>query len=682
LVALCAAACGGGEIDGAVTSSSTGAGGSAGAATTPTGTHVSMDFTLAGGFWSAPFPSDARVHADGTVDTTGFPDPTNNALVHRVLALVEGKRGFGVTSGVFFSLDGPLADGQLPDVHQSVAAPSPVFLVSVDPAAADHGTRYPLRAGFSVDGGPFGAPNLLALLPQQGIPLRPGTLYAAVVTRDLRDASGAPLVPSTAMSRLAQKQRPEGMSDLALAAHEKAIVGLKALGVDVSRIAAMTAFTTDDPTKPLQAVLADALARPTPAPIAPFVPLEVFDEYCVFQSTVKMPVYQNGTPPYADVGGRWTFDAAGKPILDHEEDAHVFVTVPRAPMPAAGWPAVVFSRTGGGGDRPLVDRGPQPATGKPALVAGTGPALHFARAGFAGVQIDGPLGGPLRNPSGQDEQFLVFNVANPAGLQDNVRQSAVELALAAHITAKLSIDVSTCPGASPKASFDAGNLALMGHSMGATIAPLAIAFEPLYRALLLSGAGGSWIENVIDKKEPTEVKGKIEVLLAIIKSGYHLHELDPLLTMFQWAAEGADPPVYGRHIVTEPTGGKPRSVLMMQGIVDHYILPSIANASTLSFGLDLAGGSIDAMTPELASFVPAASLVDLAGRSSIPLPAQGNVGMSTAVVVQHPGDGIEDGHEVVFQTDPPKKQYRCFLASLLKGVPKVPVRGPATDPCE
>jgi hypothetical protein len=47
------------------------------------------------------------------------------------------------------------------------------------------------------------------------------------------------------------------------------------------------------------------------------------------------------------------------------------------------------------------------------------------------------------------------------------------------------------------------------------------------------------------------------------------------------------------------------------------------------------------------------------------------------VVTQNPGDGIEDGHEVVFQTAGPKHQYSCFLKGLIEGVPVVPVTGTA-----
>ena len=683
MIALLVGACSGGELDLAPPAPAPAMQAQPPADEGGSGTRLAMDFALAGGFWSAPFPSDARVHADGSVDVDAFPDPTDNPLVHRLHGMLAGERGFATTAAIFFSADAPLADAGLPDVHATVAKGSPIFVVSVDESASDHGVRYPVSARFDIDGGPFGAPNLLTLLPVQGIPLRPKTTYAAVVMRDLLDASRASLAVSPSLAKLRKGERPAGMSDAAFLTHGRALAGLSALGVDVARIAGLTVFTTGDPTAPLERVLGDARARPTPKPLAPFVTDEVFPDFCVFHTSVKMPVYQTGTPPYDSEGGAWSFDAAGTPILDHEDEARIVVTIPRQAMPSAGYPAVIMSRTGGGGDRPLVDRGPQPATGKDALAPGTGPALHFARAGFAGVSIDGPLGGPFRNPKMLDEQFSVFNVANPPALRDNVRQSAVELALAAHVLDELAIDVASCPGASGPARFDAGMTALMGHSMGATISPLAIAFEPRFRALLLSGAGGSWIENVIDKKHPIAVRGVAEVLLGLTKLGYHLHEHDPILSMFQWALEGADPPIYGRSIVrSPPAGAAPRSVLMMQGIVDHYILPSIANATSLSIGLDLADGSLDAATPELASFTPLATLLDLVDRAPRALPVAGNVAGATAVVIQYREDGLEDGHEVVFQTDSPKKQYRCFLASLRAGLPRVPVRGAVDDACD
>jgi hypothetical protein len=148
---------------------------------------------------------------------------------------------------------------------------------------------------------------------------------------------------------------------------------------------------------------------------------------------------------------------------------------------------------------------------------------------------------------------------------------------------------------------------------------------------------------------------------------------DPLLSLFQWACESADPPVYSRHVTLEPTVGPPRHVLMMQGIVDHYILPPIADAESLSLGLDLAGPELDDTPPEIAGLAPLGPLLGLVGRSSVALPVSLDLRSKS---------GVEDGHEVVFQTAGPKHQYSCFLKGLIEGVPVVPVTGTAAhEPC-
>jgi hypothetical protein len=213
----------------------------------------------------------------------------------------------------------------------------------------------------------------------------------------------------------------------------------------------------------------------------------------------------------------------------------------------------------------------------------------------------------------------------------------------------------------------------MGHSTGAWIGVIALATEPLFTAGIYSGAGGSWIENVLYKEKPLMVKMFAEVLLDYIADQREVSEHDPALSFVQWAAEGSDPQVYasqaGQH------------VLMMQGIVDHYILPRIANAVSLSLGLDLAGPSLDAGHPELGAQDPVGAMLAYSGGAARGLPVSGNqaAGMRTRVVTQHVEDGVEDGHETVFQTAPPKTEYRCFLQTLAAtGVPTVPARG---GPC-
>jgi hypothetical protein len=649
------------------------------AAQVPTGdVQVQMDFSRAGGFYDAPFPSTELQQDDGHMNVSGFPNPAHLTIINQALALIgRDADGFALTSGVFFSLSGTIDRTQLPDVNGSLAPDAHVFLISTD-----DGERVPVHTDFLEDGGPFGAPNLLSLLPYQGVPLKPKSQYAAVVCAELLDTTGGRLQIAPAVEALARNVVPAGLTDVQ---GQEYLAGYRAAaGVSGDcTVAGLAVFTTGAPAEGMSRFTAAALQLPPPVPGA-FTAEEVFDDYCVYSTTIDMPDYQQGKSPYASTGGDWRVDAQGQPQPPHFETSKLFVTIPRAPMPVDGYPLVTFVRTGAGGDRPLVDRGVQPKTGQPAIVPGTGPAREFARVGYAGAQVDGPIGG-LRNSTHGNEDFLIFNVANLSALRDNVRESALELVVLSQVLDTLQIDSHACPGAPALTKFDPVKRALMGHSMGATIAPLTMAVDPRLQAVILSGEGGSYIENVLYKQLPLAVLPVANNLLHYTDRS--VTENDPAMSLVQWAVESSDPPVYTDFVIRHPQyRGTPAHVLMLQGIVDHYILPNIANASSLSFGLDLAGPAVDDPSrPGLAGQTPIVTVLPLSGRKQISYPASCNLTVGrdcvTGVLTQHLGDGIEDGHEVVFQTEPPKHQYRCFLKSLLTGAPTVPADAAADAPC-
>jgi hypothetical protein len=635
-------------------------------------------------FFAAPWPSDDLRKADGTVDMTAFPDPNQTSLAEQAVALVSrDAHGFAEAGAVFFTLTGTLDPVRLPSMMATTQPGSSVFLVAVDATSPDYMKPYPIDVEFATDGGPFGAPNMLSLLPLQGAPLRPATKYAAVV---LKNVASPALGASQAMSDLVAGRVPASLPAAAASEYASALAAVTGSGISADDIAALSVFTTDAPLSSFQAVVTDILAQPRPVPSA-FVKTDDFPDYCVYRSTVAMPDYQEGTPPFDSTGGDWTFDATGKPVLQRNEPAWFDVTVPKQAIPSNGFPTVVFVRAGGGTNRPLVDRGAEATNGGPAIVPGSGPALEFARVGYAGVEIDGPLEG-LRNTTNGNEDFLIFNVFNGDALRDNVRESAVELVLQAHMLDSISFDVSDCAGATGTMKFDTSQMAIMGHSMGASILPLAFAFEPRFQAAILSGAGASWVENILYKQMPLDVAPAIGLLLHYPSLHATLTDHDPALTLLQWAIEPADSQVYARGILREPpAGAAPRHVLMEQGIVDHYILPPIADAISAPLGLDLAGPELDTMSAELSAMpgmTPVSATFPFSGRSTTTYPVHQNFGgVSTAVLVQNWSDGIEDGHEVIFQTDPPKYQYKCFLASLLTGAPSVPDGAGMTDdaPC-
>ncbi|MBL8954392.1 MAG: hypothetical protein JNK82_26680 [Myxococcaceae bacterium] len=190
----------------------------------------------------------------------------------------------------------------------------------------------------------------------------------------------------------------------------------------------------------------------------------VFNEFCVFKSTIQLPLYLPDLDNSA-TGGRWYTDPATEvpARLGESRAVRIFVTIPRKPMPAGGWPVVVFSRSGGGGDVPLVTRSPTndvlryraspddlgPAFGQP----GAGPALHFARAGWAGVQVDNHVGGWRRERGvrkithGAIDQYLwdwswgtggengkLYDVFNLEKMRDNVREAGLDIAVVGALT--------------------------------------------------------------------------------------------------------------------------------------------------------------------------------------------------------------------------------------------------------
>lgn len=630
-------------------------------ATRPDGPTVLMDFD--GAFWDAPFPSEHRRGPDGRIALDGFPvlEPTT-PFVSKLLGLVDGTMtGFGTTSGIFFRLEAtPTA---LPSLGETVTADSPVFLTALDPASPDYGVRVPVTVDLQVDGGPYGALRHLSLLPLQGRPLRPDTSYAAVVTRAL-PVDGVPLGQSPSLWALRQGEAPLGMEADVAATYRDALATLATLGTAADEIAGLAVFTTQDPTAETR--LAATWLRDeghVPTPLVPWERTDVYDGYCVYRSEVEFAVLQDGEPPFSGTGGAWAWTATGEPAVVAWERSRIDVTVPRTPPITeppnqdVPYPTVLFVRTGGGADRALIDRGVRDATG--AAVPGTGYAQELAAVGWAGVEVDGPHGG-LRNVTGGDEQFLMFNMTNPVAMRDNVRQSAVELSLLPPMLDDLVLDTSDCPGAPPEVTFDARGL--IGHSMGATIAPLVLGVTPELEVAALSGAGGSWLANVVHKESPLPVRPLADNIVGYTGLGRTLHEHDPLLTLLQWGGESADPPVYGRLEPTRATRG-----LMVQGIVDTYILPPMANALSLSLGWPLAGEALDEADPRLDAYPTWSALAPFA---DAPLQARdlplrlgepGDLPAVSGVVVQYEEDPIEDGHEVFFQLEGPKEQVRSLL---------------------
>ena len=88
------------------------------------------------------------------------------------------------------------------------------FVINVDPLSAGRGTRIPLWTDFRTAADAYRDPNLLTLMPVPGHVLDQGTLYAAVLTDDMRDTLAAPLTTPPVMQRL-EAETPAGAFETA-----------------------------------------------------------------------------------------------------------------------------------------------------------------------------------------------------------------------------------------------------------------------------------------------------------------------------------------------------------------------------------------------------------------------------------------------------------------------------------
>ena len=646
------------------------------------GTQAAFDLSGDGGLFDLPFPFDLRRHPDGRPKLDDFPNPFGNFMVSRYVEAADAElTDFGVQSGVFLRFDGRIDPSTLPaDPAESLEPMSPIFLIHLGPDRGRVGERAPIEVKFIERGGKYHPANLLAALPVQGMPLRPASRYGLVVTRAVEDVHGLPLAPPAALSAFARGEVPDcPLCPEAAPLFEELFEVLEAEGIGPDEVAAATVYTTADPVA-RDFRLRDFMASlPAPEPAGPLERIETYEDFTFVRGEFPIPLLQDGSPPYALEGGAIRFDAFGDPIVQGEALDRVAFALPHGPMPPEGWPVMMYFHGGGGTYDQVIHRGRRPAPDESAD-PGTGPALIAARRGWASIGWDGALCGARGVGDSSLDEILFFNVFNPYSFRDNIRQAAAEAALLANLLETIEIEAALCPdcetGGEP-IRFDTSRLITMGQSTGSTVSPLFLASDPRPVAGILSGAGGSFILNVEQKESPLDMRAFAGLLLGVPPED--LDRFHPLLSLYSMFLDPAEPISYGPYIIHAPRAGMaPKHIYMTLGILDHYMLPDIANALAVSVGLDLVEPVIEASS---------ARAVELAGGRIIEAPVEGNLdtphGPVTGVLVQYLEDGILDGHHVIFQLEEPKYQYGCFLESYLPGAcPSIPVPIPDSQaPC-
>lgn len=600
------------------------------------GTAAAFDLdantSQAGQFFEQPWPSDLRLTASGSPDLTAFPNRRSLPLIDQFRAMAMDRPGFPVVPVAYFRFSAPLAsiDGfaltdQVLLIDLQTGARVPVVIST--PA---HDEYLPL--------------NVLAAAPRPGFVLTPGRAYAFVVLRTLKDASGALLGVPAAIDQLRAGVVPEGAQGATAQALFAPLWPLVA-GLPV---AAATCFSTGDVVAQTFALTEAIKARFSITIDGLSITDRTNDRACVLSGHVTYPQFQRGTPPF-DTGG--LFDPAMQKQRD--ETAPIVLTVPKTPMPPAGYPLAIYFHGSGGVSADVIDKGPTLALGGNPQ-PGRGPGWVLAGHGIAAAASALPVN-PERLPGAGETAYL--NFANLPAMRDTFRQGIIEQRL--FIEALKSVSFTNCDG--NPAHFDPAELVAQGQSMGGMYTNLVSAVEPRVRAAIPTGAGGFWTYFIL----VTHLHDGLPTLVALLlDSGQPLTFMHPALQLIEAAWEPADPFVSMPRLARRPLPGHPvRPIYEPVGLNDQYFPTVLYDAVALSYGHNQAGNVI---WPQMQD---ALALSHLDGLLQYPV-RQNRVSDTgaayTGVVVQYQGDGIEDPHAIYRQLDAVKHQYGCFLESFLK----------------
>lgn len=635
-------------------------------------------------FYDLPYPSDLRLDTSGRPDLAGFPAPPGNGIVSAVQASAQRRAAFPAVGAGYFRFDARLAPRE-PRVAIPATLDQPLLLIDVDPSSGERGRLFPLVAS-TLEEDAYAPAHLLAVAPFPGIVLRGGRTHAYVVRRTLGDASGAPLGVPLPLVQLAAGDVPDGSRAVAVGSLLRPLwETLDALGIPRAEVAAATVFTTADVVADLERLSSAIAERYTPE--IRDLALDPDDgavhaRFCELHGTIRLPQFQHGTPPY-DTDGLFVDGGDGLPVLQREEEAPVTVTLPRAPMPAGGYPMVLYFHGSGGLSTQVVDRGrtSEPG-GSPAK--GEGPSHVLAAHAIATAASALPLNSErLAGAGGRD----YLNFGNLGVYADNFRQATIEQRLLVGALARLRIAPEALAGcAGPvlpvgESAFRlrTGETMVLGQSLGAQMVNMMAALDPRVRAAVPTGSGGLWSLVTLEAEElaGVPIEGLVPSLLGTTARVDHLH---PAMQLLQAAFEPADPVVFAPRIARDPLRGHPvRPIYVPAGVDDPGFSNRIYAAMALASGVAQAG--------EVRSAIFQETLARGGLDGVVPYPVTDNVASDTGapytgVVVQYEGDGVLDAHHVFAQLDDVKYQYGCFLATFAadgRGI--VPAPAPLGTAC-
>ncbi len=647
-----------------------GAGGSAGAAAA-SGHSIYADpgdlSQLSGDtFFDHPWPSDQRLEG-GAVRFEGYPNPRSVPLIADFTDSMRGELdGFSPVASGFLRFDVALSPASLPESPLAARErTSALQLIDVDERSPERGQRRPVSWHFRRDAGVYWPSNTLAVMPTFGFPLRPATRYALVVTSAVRAEDGGRLEPAPTL-RAQLEAGAAGPLGTALEALAQA-------GLAPDSIVHLAVFITNDPTakarklarwvrdhQPAPTALTDAWAYSESVP-------GVMDVYVGRYG--PSPNFQRGSIPFKSYGdgGELAFKQDGEPDKQGDFDLRFALAVPsadRCPMPADGYPIVLYAHGTGGSYRSMLGAGDEAEALAARCIATMGIDQIF--------HGDRPGGqcGQAAPPCNTNVELIFFNVQNPTAARANGPASAIDVVQQARLFTESHL---TVPAAVSRTGaelrFDGERLGFFGHSQGGLNGPMFLAVDDQARGGVLSGSGSMISITLLEKSKPVNIAGLLKTLIGVSnadeQASEDINSFHPAISLAQSIVDETDPIHYVPFILRHPLEGfAPKSVLMTEGVNpdfsgDNYTPPHAIEVQSVALGL-----------PPLTPIIhPIEELrwSELEPLSVPPAGISGNLagGAATGALVQWPASQASDGHFVIYDIPAAMDQCSGFVAGFM-----------------
>jgi hypothetical protein len=581
--------------------------------------------------FDAPWPTDDRVGADG-LDLSGFPGDGTVALLERYLEAARALPGWGPSSPVYVPLTGLPDPAWLPDPIGSISPDSPILLLDLDAQAPDDGAPIPVQWEL-LPVGVFVPSPTLAVAPLWGFPLAPGHRHALVVTTEIVEPNEA------FAARLAEDPSLADLRD-----------ALDRRGRRARDVAVATVFTPRDPLAELDVLVDATRALPAPQLDVAMVELGGAPTFRTLEISVEAPLWMHGSKPFAVSGGGFRFDEAGDPIVAEWETLRLAVSVPLdAPMPASGYPVVLYGH-GTGGDYDGF------ASGSSAFR----PAAVFAANGIVGIGFDQPLHG-TRGTANTNVELHSFNYLNPESARAGFRQGGLDLVWLLRALTEAPVEIALPEGGVLRLDPDA--VAYMGHSHGGLTGALALPWIAQdLRGAVLSGAGGGLAISIVKRKDPLDIAALVGEVLGL-GPDEALTPLHPVPGLVQLLAEETDPVNYAPAWLAEDRGLAPTTthILLTSGRFDAQTDHETAEALAIA-------GRLTQVRPSWNTPYG----FGLRGLTPVAGPARDTITGFDGVTRTAGFSQWEDGdHFVLFEDGDARDMYGRFLRGAFDGAPEI-----------